>query len=132
MTEVSGIVYDARRVLAYERMLELGRFAQKSEEFIAGLWEEVVLDEALLKEFVYYVDNHTFLDEAVCRGYTMTDLYVWQMDRYNLIRDIGKNTSACNKEALVLNTFRSMLDMKKNPDAFVKKLTKGTGMDQIY
>lgn len=129
---MSGIVYDARSVLAYESMLELGRFAQKSEEFIAGLWEEVVLDEALLKEFVYYVDHHTFLDEAVCRGYTMTDLYVWQMDRYNLIRDIGKNTAACNKEALVLNTFRSMLDMKKNPDAFVEKLTRGTGMDQIY
>lgn len=45
---MSGIVYDARKVLAYEGMLELEKFAGKSEEFLARLWEEMVLDEALV------------------------------------------------------------------------------------
>ena len=52
------------------------------------------------------------------------------MNRYNLIRDSGKNTAACNKDRMVLHAFRDMIEMKKEPAAYVKKLTMGKGMDQ--
>lgn len=128
---MNGIVYDARRVKAYEGLLALGEYAGKEEKWLERLWEGLVLDGAMMKEFMYYLDHHTFCDEDVCRGYGLSDLYVWQMDRYNLIRDIGKNTSVCNKEALVLNAFWNMLQMKKDPDTFVRRLTAGEGMDQL-
>ena len=128
---MNGIVYDARKVKAYEGLLALGEYAGKDEKWLEELWEGLVFDEALMKEFMYYLDHHTFCDEDMCRGYGLSDLYVWQMDRYNLIRDIGKNTSACNKEAMVLNTFRTMLQMKKDPDNYVRRLTTGEGMDQL-
>ncbi|MCM1327616.1 MAG: hypothetical protein NC094_10600 [Bacteroidales bacterium] len=126
-----GIVYDARRVKAYEGLCALGEYAGKDLNWLDELWTELVSDSNLMKEFMYYLDHHTFLDEIKCRGYGLTDLYVWQMDRYNLIRDIGKNTSACNKETMVLNTFRTMLDMQKEPEIYLKKLTAGIGMDQL-
>lgn len=128
---MNGIVYDARRVKAYEGLLALGEYAGNEEKWLERLWEGLVLDGAMMKEFMYYLDHHTFCDEDVCRGYGLSDLYVWQMDRYNLIRDIGKNTSVCNKEALVLNAFWNMLQMKKDPDTFVRRLTAGEGMDQL-
>lgn len=128
---MGGIFYDARRIKAYEGLLALGEYAGKDSGWIDALWEELVADGGLMKEFMYYLDHHTFLDESKCRGYGLTDLYVWQMDRYNLVRDIGKNTSACNKEAMVLNAFRTMLDMQKEPDTYLKRLTSGRGMDQI-
>ena len=128
---MSGILYDARKVMAYQGLIQLGEYAGKSKEFIESLWAELVLDEALMKEFMYYLDHHTLLDQVRCRGYSLTDLYVWQMDRYNLVREIGKNTDGCNKEALVLNAFRAMIDMKKDPDNYVERLTRGTGMDQL-
>lgn len=127
---MSGIIYDARRIKAYERFYQLGAYAGKERPWLDALWEELVLDEGMMKEFLYYLDHHTMLDEEKCQGYALTDLYVWQMDRYNLIRDIGKNTIACNKEAMVLNTFRTMLDMKKNPADYVRRLSAGIGMDQ--
>lgn len=126
-----GIVYDARRIKAWEGMLALGEYAGKDEAWILRLWERLVMDHELMKEFMYYLDHHTLLDKAKCRGYALTDLYVWQMDRYNLIRDIGKNTVCCNKEAMVLNAFNTMLEMKKDPDTYVRRLTEGTGMDQL-
>lgn len=126
-----GIVYDARRIKAWEGMLALGEYAGKDEAWILRLWERLVMDHELMKEFMYYLDHHTLLDKAKCRGYALTDLYVWQMDRYNLIRDIGKNTVCCNKEAMVLNAFDTMLEMKKDPDTYVRRLTEGTGMDQL-
>lgn len=128
---MSGILYDARKIKAYDGLVQLGEYAGKSKEFVESLWVELILDEELMKEFMYYLDHHTLMDEAKCRGYALTDLYVWQMDRYNLIREIGKNTSGCNKEAMVLNAFRTMIDMKKDPDTYVERLTRGTGMDEL-
>ncbi len=128
---MGGIVYDARRILAYQGLVDLGEYAGKSREFIDSLWAELVPDGELMKEWMYYLDHHSLLDEAKCRGYALTDLYVWQMDRYNLIREIGKNPDACNKETMVLNAFRTMLDMKKDPETFLRRLTRGTGMDEL-
>lgn len=128
---MNGIVYDARRIRAYEGYLALGDYAGKDKEWLDKLWEELVTDEGLMNEFMYYLDHHTLKDEVKCRGYALTDLYVWQMNRYNLIRDIGKNTSCCNKEAMVLGAFRTMLDMQKDPDTYVRRLTEGRGMDQL-
>ena len=128
---MNGIVYDARKVKAYEGLLALGEYAGKDEKWLEELWEGLVFDEALMKEFMYYLDHHTLLDEEKCEGYALTDLYVWQMDRYNLVREVGKNTNVCNKEAMVLNAFRTMADMKKNPADYVRRLTAGIGMDQI-
>ena len=128
---MGGVVYDARRIKAYEGLLALGEYAGKEKEWLDGLWAEIVMNGALLKEFMYYLDHHGFLDELKCEGYALTDLYVWQMDRYNLVRDIGKNTSACNKEAMVLNAFHTMHMMQTNPANYVRRITSGEGMDQV-
>lgn len=128
---MSGIIYDSRRVRAYEALQELGAYAGKDLEWIDGLWQELVTDEAQMQEFMYYLDHHTFQDKDSCNGFTLSDLYVWQMDRYNLIRDIGKNTSVCNKEAMVLNAFRTMQNLKKDPQTWTKRITAGEGMDQL-
>lgn len=128
---MNGIVYDARRIKAYEGLMALGEYAGKDTAWLDGLWQGLVADAGQMKEFMYYLDHHTFCDEDRCRGYGLTDLYVWQMDRYNLVREIGKNTEACNKEAMVLNAFRTMQQMKKEPEAYVRRLTSGVGMDQL-
>lgn len=128
---MNGIVYDARRILAFESFMQLGEYAGRERSWLDELWADLVVDTALLQEFMYYIDHHTLKDEVKCHGYSLTDLYVWQMSRYNLHRDIGKNTSACNKESMVLGAFRTMLDMQKEPDVFLKRLNDGRGMDQI-
>lgn len=128
---MNGIVYDARRIRAYEGLLALGEYAGKTADWLDSLWKEIVVDSALLREFMYYLDHHCFLDELKCEGYTLTDLYVWQMDRYNLVREIGKNTECCNKEAMALNAFYTMYLMQRDPAGYVRRLTSGEGMDQL-
>lgn len=128
---MNGIVYDARRLMAYEGFVALGEYAEKDKDWLDRLWSELVQNEGLMGEFMYYLDHHTLKDEVKCRGYSLTDLYVWQMGRYNLIRDIGKNTSCCNKESMVLGAFRTMLDFQRDPDTYERRLTEGKGMDQL-
>lgn len=128
---MNGIVYDARRIKAYEGLRALGEYAGKDAAWLDRLWAGMTADGGLMKEFMYYLDHHGFLDELKCEGYALTDLYVWQMDRYNLVREVGKNTEMCNKEAMVLNAFYTMLRMQENPAVYVRRLTSGEGMDQL-
>lgn len=128
---MNGIIYDARRIKAYEGMQTLARYAGKSEEFTAKLWESLISDPDMMKEWMYYLDHHNLLDEVVCGGYSLTDLYVWQMKHYNLVQDTGKNTPDCNKEAMVLDAFAAMFCMKKEPELYKKQLENGQGMDRI-
>lgn len=127
---MADIIYDARRVKVYEGLMALGEFAGETKEWCGGLWDELILAPELFEEFVYYLEHHCLTENVKCRGYSMIDLYVWQMDRYNIIGDSGKNTEACNKERMVLKAFRDMAAMKKKPDEYVKKMTLGRGMDK--
>ena len=126
-----SIILDGRQILALEAFQSIGEYAGRPQEWLNTLWQELVEEPILMKEFMYYVDHHTFSDENLCRGYGLTDLYVFQMSRYNLIRDIGKNTESCNKESMVLGAFHDMALMMKNPDLYVKKLSEGPGMDRL-
>ena len=126
-----GILYDARKLKALEFLQQLCEYAGKDDEFASGLWSEFIGDPDLYDEFVYYADNHTFLDEMKISGYSMSDLYVWQMDRYNIVRELGKNPAACNKETLVLNAFSEMANMKRDPAEYVKRIESGKGNDRL-
>ena len=126
-----GILYDARKLKALEFLNDLCEYAGKGSDFTQELWNEFLNDDGLYKEFVYYADNHTFLDEMKISGYSMSDLYVWQMDRYNIVRELGKNPTACNKETLVLNAFREMANMKRDPATYVKRIESGKGNDRL-
>lgn len=128
---MNGILYDARRIKAYEGIQKLSEYAGKSEEFTAKLWESLLLDKDMMQEWMYYLDHHILLDKVVCEGYSLTDLYVWQMKRYNLMQDTGKNTPDCNKEAMVLDAFAAMFCMKKEPALYKKRMEQGQGMDRL-
>ena len=128
---MNGIIYDARRIRAYEGMMSLGEYAGREEKWLGKLWEDLLGDEGLMKEWMYYLDHHSFLDEEKFLGYGLTDIYVWQMDRYNLVREIGKNPRSCNKESMVLGAFRTMLDLKADPENYLRRLTDRPGMDQL-
>lgn len=128
---MNTIIYDARRIKAYEKLQELGTYTGKDSSFIEELWKALLSDGDLMKEFIYYLDHHMLLDEMKCRGYGLTDLYVWLLERYNLMQDYGKNGSECNKEAMVLDTFWAMVEMKKDPETYIRRLNDGLGMDWL-
>lgn len=127
---MASIVVSTGKIKAYERMSALCGIAGEDQEWCDALWAELLFDAELFDEMVFYLENHFLLDKAKCEGYGLTDLYVWQLDRYNLIGDIGKNTDACNKERMVLHAFYDMAAMKKDPGAYIKRMTLGRGMDE--
>lgn len=127
---MSGILYDARLIKAYDALLAVCESIGATRQWNDALWEELLADGALLEEMIYYLEHHCLLGHARVAGYTLIDLFVWQMDRYNLAMDSGKNTESCNKEKMVLQAFYTMAQMKKDPEGYQRKLTEGFGMDK--
>ena len=127
----SNIIIATSKIKACEFFYELCDFCGYERQWSDALWADIVIDPDMYKEFEYYAQNHTLKDSFDVCGYSLTDLYVSQMDKYNLIREIGKNTAECNKERMVLNAFRMMIDMKADPDTYVRRLEEGRGEDRL-
>ena len=114
-----GLFYDLCRRCGYE------------DEWTDALWGALVTDEELYDELAYFLSSNTLKDSVQIRGYSLSDLYVFQMNRYNLIREIGKNPVECNKERMVLGAFRMMADMKADPETIVRRIEEGRGEDKL-
>lgn len=124
-----GIVIDTTQIKIYEYLNDICEYAKLGQEFTDNLWREFLLDPMLYDEFIYYLNNHTFKDELKVEGYSLSEIYIWQMGKVNLINEIGKNTAECNKEAMVMLAFNTLADMKKNPEKYLKKFSSGWGND---
>ena len=76
-----NIIMDGRLIKAYDRLRGLAEYAEKSEDYTEELWGELLADPALMDEFIYYLDNHTFLDKYKCSGYGLTDSVFFQYEK---------------------------------------------------
>ena len=128
---MSNIVYKNATMRVYDGLVRLCDYAGKSVEWCDKLWQEMLSDREVYDEFVYYLEHHVPGDLMKVRGYSLTDLYVWQIEQYNLHGDSGKNTACCNKEEMVLQALWMLAEMKKNPDSYLSRLDQGAGMDKI-
>ena len=125
-----NIIIDNRLLKAYDRLSDISKYTGKSKEYTEELWGILISDHELMEEFVFYLDNHTFMDKYKVKGYGMIDLYFLNIRYVEMQQDVGKNYSDTDKDALALDTFM-MADMKKNPEIYIKKLEEGPGMDRF-
>lgn len=126
---MAGLIYDARMVRAYEFLDKLCACAGEEDDLRDILWREFLEDRELYEEFLYYAENHAILGKLSVEGYTMLDLFVLEMDSFNLLHDTAKNTAFCNKDDMVLRAFLTMARLKKEPEKYVRKFQGGAGMD---
>lgn len=128
---MAGIIYDSSKVKVYENLRTLCSFAGESQEWCDALWQDIVLDPELYGELLYYMHNDTLSSRMSCCGYTLIDLFVWQMDKYNLLHDTGKNTADCKKVDMVLRAFETMAQMKRDPEEYLRRFGQGRSQDQL-
>ena len=127
------ILYNAGKVKAFENLKALAIQAEETEEFAVLLWQDLLADEALLEEFNYFVVHQTLLGKVSYNGLTLLDLYFSQMNKYNILHDMGKNPYACNKNRVVLHAFRQMVDMRRDPKGMQKfEENENRGLDRYF
>lgn len=128
---MAGVIYDGTKLRVYMALQEVCLEAGETKQWRDEFWTELLEDEEVLEEFIYYLEYEDLREKLCCHGFSLIDLFVWQMGLANLRMDTGKNTAACNKESMVLRAFRAMIEMRKDPESFVKKMREDRGMDKM-
>lgn len=126
------ILYNAGKIKMFENLKAFTLMAGETEDFATELWQSMMLDDELLGEFNYFVENKTLKGEAKCGELTLLDIYFSQMNKYNLFHDMGKNNDCCDKYRMVLHAFKKMIDMRRDPNYLINfERQEQKGMDII-
>ena len=128
---MSYLIVDTTKIKVYEALKSISAECGKGEQFAEELWESVLRYPELFEELVFYFQNGTIKDAVRFNGYSLSDLYVHRIDRFNIANDTGKNTDACNKDAMILETIKDMALLMDDPETVIKKLNDGKGLDRM-
>lgn len=125
-----NIIIDSEKIKVYECVKEICDSFRKSDEWIEDFWIRMLSNKGVYKEFLYYLEKQEFLCEYKIEGYSIVDIFVWEMDHYNLLMDMGKNDVRCNKLEMLLEAFDFMTKMDLDKERYIKRLQNGQGMDK--
>ena len=128
---MSNLVIAGEKLKLYEYLTSLCAYVQYTDEWRDQFWERLLKEEKIYLEFLYYADHQDFQCKCKIDGYSVIDILVWQMRKYNVRTDRGKNGADCDKMAMVLESFRTMLDMVQNGSKIEWSMEMNNGMDQL-
>lgn len=103
--------------------------AGKNGNFCRSFCEELLEDEEICREFVYYMENGTFACQAKVEGYTVVDVMIWQIDHFKAWLDRDTSDTAQNGDGMLLLAFDTLLKMKKDPREYIRRMQSETGTD---
>ncbi len=112
-----------------EWIKNLCAYAGEDDSFAREFSEKLQQDEEIYKEFVYYMEHGNFACQAKVEGYTVVDVMIWQMDHFKARLDRDNSGTRQNGDRMVLLAFNTLLDMRKEPDQYVRKMSEETGTD---
>ena len=113
----------------YDWTVRLCKCAGEDRAAADTFWGELKSDPELLSEYAYYYDNREFLCRYRIGDFTIADILVWQMDHFKAHMDRADSANRYDKDKLVLSTFRTMLELKKDPVRIAREFAAETGTD---
>lgn len=128
---MSNIIIASEKLKLFEIVENWGEYAGYSSEWIDKFWQDLLLTPEVYEEFLYYVDKNDFLCKHAYNGQYITDIFIWEMRKFNIKTDRGKNYADCDKAEMVLNAFRTMLDMKEHSDKVIDAMENKNGGDKL-
>lgn len=112
-----------------EYIKELCAHSGEDDAFAEDFFRQLKEDEEICQEFVSYMERGTFACKAKVEKYTVVDIMVWQMDHFKAWLDRDNSGTRQNKDRMLLLAFRTFLEMKRNPDKYIRKMQYETGTD---
>lgn len=109
--------------------IELAETAGLKVEDGVELWNEIKNISDLLREYAYYHDKGDFLCEYRVENYTVADILIWQMDHFRSHMDRSDAIQRYDKPLLIFNTFKTMVELTKNPESIISQFEQETGTD---
>lgn len=128
---MANIIIASEKLKLFELVKAWAEYAGYTDEWADKFWQDLLLNPDVYKEFLYYVDHEDFLCETCYNGQYITDIFIWEMRKFNIKTDRGKNYADCDKAEMVLNAFRTMLDMRDNGEKTINDMENKNGGDKL-
>jgi len=128
---MGNIIIASEKLKLFEVVENWSQYAGYSVEWQNKFWQDLLLNKDVYEEFLYYIDHNDFLCKYACNGQYITDIFIWEMRKFNIKTDRGKNYADCDKAEMVLNAFRTMLDMKENGARVINAMENKNGADKL-
>ena len=104
-------------------------YAGESMEFAESFRTKLMADEEIREELIYYIEHGNFACKAKIRGYTVVEVMVWQMDHFKARLDQDNSGTRQNGDRMLLLAFDTLLNMRKEPEKYILKMSGETGTD---
>lgn len=127
---MNTLIISSEKLKLFEIVKSWGEYAGYSDEWINKFWQDLLLNKEVYEEFIYYIDHDDFLCKYSYDGQYITDIFIWEMRKFNIKTDRGKNYEDCDKAEMVLNAFHTMLEMKHNGAAVINAMENKNGGDK--
>ncbi len=111
------------------RVIQMAAACGETEDFVRDFLNDLVCDDGILEEFVYYLNENNFLCREKIAGYSVVDILVFQMDHFKATMDRAENGMKTDGNKMVLRAFRTLLNMRKDPEPIVNAMQGETGTD---
>ena len=128
---MGNIIIASEKLKLFEIVENWAEYAGYSKEWADKFWQDLLLNQEVYEELLYYVDKDDFLCKYSYNGQFITDIFIWEMRKFNIKTDRGKNYEDCDKAEMVLNAFRTMLDMKDSADRITNAMENKNGADKL-
>lgn len=113
----------------YEFARQLCIEAHEEDGVLELFWNAVSNHEEVMTEFAYYMENKDFSNNLNVKGITVSDILIWQIDRFKAAIDEGKFALKYNGPHMVLGAFYTMTDVVDNPDKYLARFASESGTD---
>lgn len=126
-----SIIVSSEKIKLFELVTQLCEYTGHTEDWRDYFWESLLTNEPVYREFLYWVERGDFLLKYKVGGNTIIDILVWEMRKYNIKTDRGKNGADCDKHAMILNAFMEMLNSDDEGQKLGVDMETKNGMDRL-
>lgn len=126
-----SLIIAGEKIRLFTFLADMCDYIGYTEAWRDSFWEDILKNEYIYQEFLYWADHQDFLLKCKVGGNTIIDILVWEMRKYNVRTDRGKNGKDCDKQAMIMEAFREMLDSYSDGAKLEWSMEMRNGMDEI-
>ena len=103
--------------------------AQLSEEFTNSFINKINKYSEIKEELLEYLVNGNLIGKENVKGYTVFDIYVWQINHFKANLDYAKAQVGSDTMEQIICAYDVLLNMKDNPEMIIRQFQSETGTD---
>lgn len=103
--------------------------AKLNDDFINEFIKKLDKEEKIEEELTEYLLNGNLIGKENVNGYTVIDIYVWQINYFKANLDYAKAQVGEDKMEQIICAYNTLLDMKNSPEEIIRKFQQDTGTD---